>query len=230
MQISSIRIQRARSEREKFGLPSHSGSIFLAPVLQTRWSGRNPPSPEATSGRKGCSDEPQNTLLALRQPLHEASNPQLMGFWGRIYIHLHGKLPPAPSRNTYCRFLQCRTNIVQKFWNVLWLRCDIAVRELCSSLVGIPTLCCGSRRDVFYAKFVVIEYWLRDPLQRLRQMPEMLHAEMILLHVLTNQSFQSISLSNLCNCGDFHIVNPLCLEINILYRDEYHFYMQIIKS
>jgi len=48
---------------------------------------------------------PQNTLLTLRQPLHEASNPQLMGFWGSIYIHLHGKLPTAPSRNTYYRFL-----------------------------------------------------------------------------------------------------------------------------
>jgi hypothetical protein len=50
---------------------------------------------------------------------------------------------------------------------------------------------------VFYAKFGVIEYRLRDPLQRLRQMHEMLHAETTLLHVLTNQSLQNISFSNL---------------------------------
>jgi len=54
----------------------------------------------------------------------------------------------------------------------------------------------------------------RDPLQRLRQMHEMLHYETTLLHVLTNQSLQNISLSYLYNCGDFHIVNPFCLQIN----------------
>jgi hypothetical protein len=47
----------------------------------------------------------------------------------------------------------------------------------------------------------------------------MLHAETTLLHVLTNQSLQNISISNLYNCGDFHIVNPLCLQVKITYSD-----------
>jgi len=96
------------------------------------------------------------------------------------------------------------------------VRCDTIVTEFYSSLVGIPALCCGSRSDVFCAKFGVIEYGLRDPLQRLRQMHEMFYAETTLLHVLTNQSLLNISLSNLYICGDFHIANLLCLEINTL--------------
>jgi len=47
-------------------------------------------------------------------------------------------------------------------------------------------------------------------------MHEMFYAETTLLHVLTNQSLLNISLSNLYICGDFHIANLLCLEINTL--------------
>jgi len=182
---------------KSFGLPSHRGFIFWLQFYRQDDPGAIPHHQKQHWGGGFAQMSPQNTLLSLRQPLHEASNPQLMGFWGCIYIHLHGKLPPASSRNTYCRFLQCRTHILRKFWNVLWLRCDIVVRELCSSLAGIPTLCCRSRSEVSCAKFGVIEYGFCDPLQRLRQMHEMLHYETTLLHVLTNQSLQNISLSYL---------------------------------
>jgi hypothetical protein len=106
--------ERAASVKS-FGLPSHRGFIFWLQFYRQDDPGAIPHHQKHHRGGGFAQLSPQNILLSLRQPLHEASNPQLMGFWGCIYIHLHGKLPPASSRNTYCRFLQCRTHILRKF-------------------------------------------------------------------------------------------------------------------
>lgn len=122
VQISSIRIQRARSGREMFR-PAPVGAVLF---FWLRFYRQDDPSVirrQSWWGRGALRWTPKTTL-ALRQPRHETSNPQLMGFWGSIYIHLHPKRDPAPSRNTYvglvaseyCNVLYCRTPVSRKVY------------------------------------------------------------------------------------------------------------------
>lgn len=127
MQISSIRIQRARSEREKFRSAQSQRFYFFGSSFTDKMIRAQSPITRSNIGEVGLlrwAPKIPSSPFVNRCTMLVIPNWWVSG--GSIYIHLHCRAPPAPSRNTYCRILRRRTHIVRKFLRCLVV-CDLTM-------------------------------------------------------------------------------------------------------